>query len=57
MDGAGQTWTYLLWQILLHHLNHQTYHRGQVTTLLRQLGVRPASIDLLRAYESGLGGR
>ena len=30
-----------LWQMLAHVVNHATYHRGQVTTLLRQLGAPP----------------
>ena len=29
-----------LWQLLQHLANHSTYHRGQVTTLLRQLGAK-----------------
>jgi uncharacterized damage-inducible protein DinB len=31
-------------------VNHGTYHRGQVTTLLRQLGVQPATTDLVAFY-------
>jgi uncharacterized damage-inducible protein DinB len=27
-----------IWQMLLHIVNHGTYHRGQLVTLLRQLG-------------------
>jgi uncharacterized damage-inducible protein DinB len=27
------------WQMLLHLFNHATYHRGQLVTLLRQVGV------------------
>jgi uncharacterized damage-inducible protein DinB len=27
-------------EVLLHVFNHQTYHRGQLVTMLRQLGVR-----------------
>ncbi|MER3498405.1 MAG: DNA polymerase [Chitinophagaceae bacterium] len=27
------------WQMLLHVFNHGTYHRGQLVTMLRQLGV------------------
>ena len=30
-----------LWQMLQHVANHGSYHRGQVTTLLRQLGAQP----------------
>jgi uncharacterized damage-inducible protein DinB len=50
----GQAWTYPRWRVLLHVVNHQTYHRGQVTTLLRQLGVRPEPVDLLVADDTGL---
>ena len=48
----GETWTYPLWRTLLHVVNHQTYHRGQVTTLLRQLGAEPAAVDFLLAHDS-----
>jgi uncharacterized damage-inducible protein DinB len=47
----GETWTYPLWRMLLHLVNHQTYHRGQVTTLLRQLGVQAPQIDYLVAHD------
>lgn len=40
---------------ILHLINHSTYHRGQVTTLLRQIGVAPpASIDLITYWREGL---
>lgn len=50
----GEQWTYPLWRVLLHLVNHQTYHRGQVTTLLRQLGTLPEPVDLLVADDMGL---
>lgn len=28
-----------VWQVMLHVFNHGTYHRGQLVTMLRQLGV------------------
>ena len=43
----GETWTYPLWRLLYHLLNHQSYHRGQVTSQLRQLGATPAPVDFL----------
>lgn len=43
----GETWTYPLGRLLHHLLNHQSYHRGQVTSQLRQLGATPAAIDFL----------
>jgi uncharacterized damage-inducible protein DinB len=36
-----------LWEMMLHVVNHSTYHRGQVTTLLRQLGAQPIETDLI----------
>jgi uncharacterized damage-inducible protein DinB len=44
---AGEQWTYPLWQTLFHVANHGTYHRGQVTTLLRQLGASAPALDYL----------
>jgi uncharacterized damage-inducible protein DinB len=39
------------WQILQHVVNHGSYHRGQVTTMLRQLGAAPPkSLDLIAFY-------
>jgi uncharacterized damage-inducible protein DinB len=35
---------------LQHVVNHSTYHRGQVVTLLRQLGVEPIGSDLIAFY-------
>jgi uncharacterized damage-inducible protein DinB len=49
----GNTWTYALWRMMLHLLEHQAYHRGQVTTLLRQLGFEPPKVDFLDALDAG----
>jgi len=39
------------WQMLQHVVNHGSYHRGQVTTLLRQLGAAPPeALDLIAFY-------
>jgi uncharacterized damage-inducible protein DinB len=38
------------WQMFQHFINHGSYHRGQVTTLLRQLGAKPAATDLIVFY-------
>lgn len=48
---SGERWTYPQWRILFHLINHQTYHRGQVTTMLRQLGMQPPQIDFLVAQD------
>jgi uncharacterized damage-inducible protein DinB len=36
-----------MWKALTHFFNHQTHHRGQVTTLLAQAGVDPGTTDLI----------
>jgi uncharacterized damage-inducible protein DinB len=48
---AGVPGASVLWQMLQHVVNHATYHRGQVTTLLRQMGAAPPkSMDLIAFY-------
>jgi len=38
-------------QMVQHLVNHASYHRGQVTTMLRQAGAKPAkSMDLITFY-------
>jgi uncharacterized damage-inducible protein DinB len=39
-----------LWQSMQHVVNHGTYHRGQVTTMLRQHGAKPILTDLMHFY-------
>jgi uncharacterized damage-inducible protein DinB len=36
-----------LWHVAVHFFNHQTHHRGQVTTLLTQCGKNPGVTDFL----------
>ena len=42
----GQTRVLPAWALVTHLFNHQTHHRGQVTTLIKQLGYEPGIIDL-----------
>ncbi len=37
MDGSQ--FKQPIWQMILHVLNHATYHRGQLVNMLRQLGI------------------
>jgi uncharacterized damage-inducible protein DinB len=47
----GQPSASVLWHMLQHVVNHATYHRGQVTTMLRQLeAAPPRSMDLISFY-------
>jgi uncharacterized damage-inducible protein DinB len=38
-----------------HFFNHQTHHRGQITTLLSQLGQDPGVTDLMALYRVKIG--
>jgi uncharacterized damage-inducible protein DinB len=42
----GRTRTLPAWLLVVHMFNHQTHHRGQLTTLLSQLGLDPGVTDL-----------
>jgi uncharacterized damage-inducible protein DinB len=39
---AGKEGRSPFWQMVQHVVNHGSYHRGQVATMLRQLGAAPA---------------
>ena len=34
------------WMLAVNLFNHQTHHRGQITTLMKQLGVDPGTTDI-----------
>jgi uncharacterized damage-inducible protein DinB len=42
-----RTHTPTLWKVVAHFFNHQTHHRGQLTTLLSQAGIDYGGTDLL----------
>ena len=52
VNFAGKTLTYRIGDTLVHAANHATYHRGQIATLLRQLGKTPISTDYLRYVDT-----
>lgn len=47
VSTGGESWTHQLGKLMQHVANHSTYHRGQITTMLRQLGAEPAPTDYL----------
>jgi len=49
-DLAGNAMRLPLVQSMQHVVNHGTYHRGQITTMLRQLGATPIGTDMSRFY-------
>lgn len=51
-NNAGGESTMPYWQIVMHVINHGSYHRGQFATMLRQAGIVPPATDLLIYYRS-----
>lgn len=55
-NTAGTPYSAPLGHLLRHVVNHSTYHRGQVVTMLRQLGATPPSTDLVAFYRERAAG-
>lgn len=51
INRSGERYSYPLWQQMTHVVNHSSYHRGQITTLLRQLAAQAVSTDFLTYYD------
>jgi len=51
VNTESQSFKYRLWQMMVHVVNHSSYHRGQITTMLRQLGAEPIATDFLLFYD------
>jgi len=50
---SGEACASPFWQMLQHVVNHASYHRGQVTTMLRQIGATiPKPTDLIAFYRT-----
>jgi len=50
---SGQGGSSPFWQMLQHVVNHASYHRGQVTTMLRQIGAKPGKpMDMIAFYRT-----
>ncbi|HEX6100960.1 MAG TPA: DinB family protein [Thermoanaerobaculia bacterium] len=47
---AGEPYSALLGELMTHVVNHATYHRGQLTTMIRQAGATPPSTDLVNIF-------
>jgi uncharacterized damage-inducible protein DinB len=46
ITGKGLNVTQPFWQTLYQVVNHGTYHRGQITNMLRILDRQPVSTDI-----------
>ena len=47
---AGVPYITPVWQMVLHIVNHGSHHRGQIVSMLRQLGIKPGNLDLIGFY-------
>jgi uncharacterized damage-inducible protein DinB len=53
---SGEPRESVFWHMLQHVVNHASYHRGQATTMLRQLGAAPPQpMDLITFYRGREG--
>jgi len=50
--GSGGEMQLPRWQVVMHLVNHGSYHRGQLASLLRQAGIRPPATDLAAFYRT-----
>ncbi len=46
----GDVYKHIYWQAFQHLVNHSSYHRGQIITMLRQIDAKPVSTDLIQFY-------
>jgi uncharacterized damage-inducible protein DinB len=49
-NTQGEAFATPVWQVVVHVVNHASYHRGQITTMLRQVGHTPIGTDLIAYY-------
>ena len=46
-NSSGQNYANTVQEILFHIINHSTYHRGQIMSLLKNNGVEPITTDYI----------
>jgi len=51
INTKGEEWKYPLGHMMQHVVNHASYHRGQITTMLRQLGEEAVGTDFLLFFD------
>ncbi len=51
-NTRGENFEQPLWQIILHVINHGTFHRGQVSSMHRRLTGAPVPLDMILFHRS-----
>ena len=51
-NSRGDAFEHPLWWAVTHFFNHQTHHRGQLTTLLSEQCLDPGVTDLITLLRS-----
>ena len=51
-NSRGDLFEMPAWQVMMHVVNHGSYHRGQVAMRLREAGMAPPPTDLIQYYRS-----
>ena len=54
-DSKGNKHAEPLYQQMQQVINHASYHRGQIVTMLRQLGGKPQATDIILFYRTRQG--
>lgn len=47
-NTKGRQFSYPLWQLMLHQVNHATQHRSEVAAMMTELGHSPGWLDLIK---------
>lgn len=50
---SGGAHTHPFHQMFRHTVDHSSYHRGQVVTMLRQMGVKPSATGMMGFFRQG----
>ena len=52
-NTKGESWTSAIVDVLTHVVMHSAYHRGQIASHIRSLGLNPAYTDFIHAVRQG----
>jgi uncharacterized damage-inducible protein DinB len=53
-NTKGESWTSAIVDVLTHVVMHSAYHRGQIASHMRSIGMTPAYTDFIHGVRQGL---